>query len=245
MHLMPLLHALIATSLLLSVSPIPQEPTPPKPGMKQFQLVMLRTGKSQPGAAENVVEKQKKHLENLERMWMSDGKAVLIGPFVEKSDIRGIALLKTSLAEAKMLFADDPYIKDGDMVADIRTLWLLDGVFQKPPKFLDLTPYTFGFLRRPTPAPPPIAEEVGAKLIAGHLANLDHLREVGELVIAGPFTDSPDLLGIVVFRSADKAKVTKLMAEDPAIKAGRFRLELFTAATARGAFPPPPGEKAK
>ena len=245
MHLMQLLSALVASTLLISASLGQEEPRPPRPGMKQFQLVMLRTGKSPQGAAENVLEKQKKHLENLERMWMTDGKAVLVGPFLEKSDIRGIALLKTSMAEAKALFAEDPYIKDGDMVADIRTLWLLDGVFQKPPKFLDLTTYTFGFFKRPTPAPPPLPEEEGAKLIQGHLANLGRLRHIGELVIAGPFTDSPDYLGIVVFRSGDKAKVAKLMSEDPTVKAGRFTFELFTAATAKGAFPAPPGGEMK
>lgn len=58
------------------------------------------------------------------------------------------------------------------------------------------------------------------------MANINRMADLGALVAAGPIEGDHDLRGIFVFRvkTADEARA--LAAEDPAIKAGRLRLEL-------------------
>lgn len=60
----------------------------------------------------------------------------------------------------------------------------------------------------------------------GHMANINRMADLGALVAAGPIEGDQDLRGIFVFRvkSADEARA--LAAQDPAIKAGRLKLEL-------------------
>ncbi|MBS1791911.1 MAG: hypothetical protein JST85_29665 [Acidobacteria bacterium] len=95
----------------------------------------------------------------------------------------------------------------------------------KPPQF-DLDTYQLGFLRK-GPNSGKGTKEEAEKIQEGHMANIGKMAQAGKLIAAGPMMDDGDLRGIFVFKATmDEAKA--LAAEDPAIKAGRLRMELFT-----------------
>jgi uncharacterized protein YciI len=93
--------------------------------------------------------------------------------------------------------------------------------------------YYMAFLRRGpawTKERTPEALEAGK----GHMANIERLAKCGKLVIAGPFDVPAD------------APAVALTAQAPAVKAGRFAIEVLpwygpTGLTYEGHLPPEPG----
>jgi uncharacterized protein YciI len=61
----------------------------------------------------------------------------------------------------------------------------------------------------------------------GHLTHLFTLEQEGHISIFGPILNHPRSKGIVIFNTTDKEKITRLMAEDPYVKAGYFTYELL------------------
>jgi uncharacterized protein len=92
------------------------------------------------------------------------------------------------------------------------------------PGGFEMTTYYVGFLYRGAKWTPEQTAETEA-LQKGHLANILKLAQEGKLVVAGPFTDGGDLRGIFVFRVGSMAEAQALAESDPAVKAGRLRLE--------------------
>ncbi len=68
------------------------------------------------------------------------------------------------------------------------------------------------------------------KLFEGHMANIKAMGRAGKLLIAGPFDDDVNradaLAGIFIFDTTDEAEVKALLANDPAIAAGRLKASL-------------------
>jgi Uncharacterized protein conserved in bacteria len=71
-----------------------------------------------------------------------------------------------------------------------------------------------------------------------HLAHLAELHERGVLLLAGPFGDQPDesLRGLCVMTTS-VSETRALMANDPAVKAGRLVPEVMCWWTAPGSLP--------
>jgi uncharacterized protein len=65
-----------------------------------------------------------------------------------------------------------------------------------------------------------------SQLIQAHLKNIGRLAKEGKLLLAGPFLDKGDLAGIFVFNVTTIEEARKLVATDPAVKAGLFDMEL-------------------
>jgi uncharacterized protein len=65
-----------------------------------------------------------------------------------------------------------------------------------------------------------------AKIFEGHMANIKAMARTGKLVIAGPFeadaTDKNAYAGLFIFDVTDAAELKALLANDPAIAAGRL-----------------------
>jgi uncharacterized protein YciI len=95
----------------------------------------------------------------------------------------------------------------------------------KPPQF-DNEEYQFGLLSR---GPKWTAENTPEiqKIQEGHMANINRMALMGKLFAAGPIADNGDLRGIFIFRGVSEAEANALAAEDPAIKAGRLKLEIL------------------
>ena len=71
----------------------------------------------------------------------------------------------------------------------------------------------------------------------GHLGHLVRMTKEGKMLVAGPFTDGNDPLGICVYvTSVEEAR--RLAEEDPAVKAGRVAVEVRPWMAAKGIVVP-------
>ena len=77
---------------------------------------------------------------------------------------------------------------------------------------------------KPGPARPDSAQRM--QLMQGHLKNIGRLAKEGRLLLAGPCLDKGPISGIFIFNVATVAEANKLVATDPAVKAGMFLVEL-------------------
>jgi len=96
--------------------------------------------------------------------------------------------------------------------------------------------YSFVLLRRGPRAHEYEGEEL-ARLQEEHLAHLSAMKERGDLLVAGPFSDQPDETwrGICLYRTG--LEETRALAEqDPSVQAGRLAVEVFTWWTEKGAL---------
>jgi uncharacterized protein len=98
---------------------------------------------------------------------------------------------------------------------------------------------TIVFLRRGTD-PPHLTDEASAALHHAHLAYLADLGRRGVVVANGPLLEQSDetLRGMTVY-AVDADEARRLAEADPAVLAGRFRIDVARWAVAHGhvAFP--------
>lgn len=229
----------VALALLLQPASSAQD-TPGQ--MMTYQMVLLKKGPSAP-PSDPAAQKQMQD-EHLARLAEQNRKRInlIYGPILVDTDIRGIGILDVrSAEEAKQLFADDPFVKAGVMVPEVRA-WMGPRGWFAPPASTDVTnpanlePLVLGFLVR---GPNTTQDKAAAAEIQkGHLAYMDALHAQGKLVVAGPFADQGAARGLVVYRVKDVAEAKALAAEDPAVKAGRLVLEAYPWMTFKGILKP-------
>lgn len=70
-----------------------------------------------------------------------------------------------------------------------------------------------------------------------HLAHLWSQHESGKLVVMGPVLDDGDIRGLSLYRAESAEEIQTLAAEDPAVKSGRFVIEVHPWMTHRGILP--------
>jgi len=92
------------------------------------------------------------------------------------------------------------------------------------PEKYEMTTYQVAFLVRGPNWSPAETEETKA-IQAGHMENIRKMGASGKLLIAGPFEDGGDLRGMFIFRVATLEEAKALAEQDPAVKAGRLKLE--------------------
>ena len=73
-----------------------------------------------------------------------------------------------------------------------------------------------------------------AQIQKGHMEHLSKLSREGHIQIAGPFGGNGDLRGIVVFSVSSKEEAERLASEDPAVIAGRLKVEILEWWAAKG-----------
>lgn len=89
----------------------------------------------------------------------------------------------------------------------------------------DSTAYVFVFLNA-NPSRPQLTQDSIKELQKAHLENIDRLYHLGKLAIAGPFADTSGG-GIFILKATSVDEASALLSTDPAIRAGRFVLELY------------------
>jgi uncharacterized protein YciI len=108
----------------------------------------------------------------------------------------------------------------------------------------EMTTYYVAFLYRgPKWTPQDTAET--KKIQEEHMANIQQMARDGKLVLAGPFTDNGELRGIFVFQGISADEAQQLAANDPAVKAGRLRMEMHPWYAAKGIHVDPPVTREK
>jgi uncharacterized protein len=99
---------------------------------------------------------------------------------------------------------------------------------------VELDRYTFVLLRR-GPRAAELSDAEALELQEAHLAHLDAMAAAGKLAGAGPFSEQPDetLRGLCFYRCGiDEAR--ELAERDPAVRAGRMSVDVFTWWTKKG-----------
>jgi uncharacterized protein YciI len=97
--------------------------------------------------------------------------------------------------------------------------------------------YVLVILRR-GPAWSPERTPESDKLQVAHLGHLRAMAEAGKMVVAGPFGDQEDetARGLCLYRGVTVAEARELAGRDPAVKAGRLKVEAMTWYTEKGAM---------
>lgn len=236
-----------APSQMMTYQMVLFKQAPPKPAPASMPC-------APPAAAPSPADMQAKvrgHLANLARR-NAERVNLIYGPFIAEEPsaptlkgLAGFAIVEApDAASALKLFEDDPFVRDGDMVLEVKK-WLGPRDWFAPPAKpaaddpakMEMEPLIFGILVR-GPAgknpPPEHTPEVRREIQRGHLAYMDELHKQGKLLMAGPFMEDGDWRGIVVYRVASVADAQALAANDPAVKAGRLVLEARPWMTLKG-----------
>lgn len=90
--------------------------------------------------------------------------------------------------------------------------------------------YVMVFLRRGPSWSPERSPEV-EKISDGHMAHIRAMGETGKMLLAGPFeiegTPPNAIAGILLFDGVSVEEARSMASEDPAVKAGRFTLDVL------------------
>ncbi|MDQ1638042.1 MAG: uncharacterized protein QOF62_1381 [Pyrinomonadaceae bacterium] len=213
-----------------------QEKKQPQSKLIQFQMALLKRGPKWTGES----NAQTKELETAQRAYanslLDSGKAVIAGRFDDDGEIRGVYILRTtSPDEAKAWAENSPVVKSGHLTAEMHPWWSED-VMKKTSTPEKMTRVYLGFLSRGdkwTPEKSAATEE----LQKAHLANIYRLAEMKKLVVAGPFGDDTPLRGMFVFRVASINEARELAATDPAVQAGRLKVDIHPWVVPEGILP--------
>jgi uncharacterized protein YciI len=229
--------ALLVTALIAQTA-APQAASAPGE-MMTYQMVLLKKGPAAP--PESAEARQKLADEHLSRLADLNRKRVnvLYGPVTDVGNLLGMSLLAVSSAdEARKIFAEDPLVKSGVMVVEVRPWMGPRDWFKQPASYDVMSPanqdhLVLGFLVRP--ANPAVLDPAKSQeLQKAHLAYMDSLNAQGKLPAAGPFVDNTSSRGLVIYRVKDVAAAKALAAEDPLVKAGRLELEAYPWMTLKG-----------
>ena len=103
---------------------------------------------------------------------------------------------------------------------------------EKPDKPEMKTYYLVLLLKGPNRSQDPTE---AAKIQEAHLVHLTKMTKDGKLVMAGPLLDEIDLGGICVYAVKTLEEAKALEEADPAVKAGRLKVEVHPWMSQRGA----------
>ena len=226
------LAVLILTLTSFSIAQEPQHK------LVQFQMAIMKKGPALVSTKEqepNQILQQ--HLANVLSL-LDSGKAVIVGPFRDDTNVAGIFILRaSSTAEAKTWVDADPAVRAGLMVPEMHPWWSED-IFQKANSPLKLNTVYFAFLKKgPNRKEGDDKNPEIQELQKAHIANIQRLAAMKKLLVAGPFGDNGDLRGIFVLRVASLKEAQDLCATDPMVKSGRLLVELHPWQVPEGVLP--------
>jgi uncharacterized protein YciI len=166
------------------------------------------------------------------------GNLVASGPISsEKDSLVAVMILRAAdLEAAKNVVQADPLVQNGLWAADVHPWMTQKDVLPSLKSYDPAKFYYLGFLRRGTKFTNEETPE-RQKIQEGHMANIRRLGAMGKLIAAGPFMDDGDLRGIFVFKTATLEEANELTNTDPAVKAGRLRIDLYSWQVPAEAFP--------
>ena len=72
------------------------------------------------------------------------------------------------------------------------------------------------------------------KIQEGHMANINKMAKSGQLVAAGPFENGGQNRGLLIFDLETVEEALKMEGEDPAVMAGRLKMNAFYWWVAKG-----------
>jgi uncharacterized protein YciI len=221
--------------------PVAGRAVPAPPENVRYQLGLLVRGPGwTPGRTPATDSIQAGHLANIGRMW-EHGALLLAGPFMNGGELRGVFVFRPGEDPLDSLMAGDPAIAAGRLECRLYPWLAPPGLGEEYRRNAQAgakdSMVTFGWVMlqrgpRYDSNPSPSVR----KLLARHQAHTDKLRERGQLLFAGAIEGTGDLRGVLVMRG-DSATVAQAVADDPAVRAGRFTPRVLQWWTARGNIP--------
>lgn len=204
----------------------------PKYDMGKIQLVFLSLSPEWKASrpSEQVMREHRAVVEKLIR----EGRLAISGEVSGTGELREIMVVKTeSSEEARQAALSLPAVEAGMLKAEVLS-WFAARNYITPP-VLPLTPanYVFGLLVRGPNWTAAVTEET-KRLQEGHMANINRLAEAGKLVLAGPFINGGERRGVFIFKVDTLEEARALTETDPAVKAGRLKIELHRWAVPKG-----------
>jgi len=199
-------------------------------GTSRYYVAFLRPDPARKSLSKEEGERiQTAHMANIHKM-ADDGVLVSAGPFDDTPHtISGIFIFKVdSLERAREIALKDPTVVEHRNTIDVhewdgpagigdeyRRLHRLD---PKTPENMQVHPFCMLFKGT--------VEDAECEVLAAHRQYVQKLRRDGKLSAAGRVNGEDGLAGLVVFRAIPMEEAQQLLKDDPAVKAGVFRVEL-------------------
>lgn len=207
----------------------------PEYDMGKMQMIFL-TRSSEAGKADPAKGSGERHRAFVEKL-IREGRVALWGEMADETPLREVLVIKTeSLDEARQLADSLPLVKEGALKADLLSWYAARNLITAAKWPLAKSDYVFGILVRGSKWTREQTEET-KKLQEGHMANINRLAEAGKLVLAGPFYGDGDRRGIFIFKVDSIAEAQALTDTDPAVSAGRLKIELYRWRVPAGMLP--------
>jgi uncharacterized protein YciI len=205
--------------------------------MTTFQLVFLKRNPDWKARSSTEAQRiESTHQEFFDGLIRLD-QVLISGPVTDDSDLRAIIVSNaTTMQQAQSIVESDPAVKAGMLRAETYAWYAGTGIMKKPKVITPKEKYFFGVLVRGPEWTPEITSEV-KKLQEAHMANIRRMGETGKLVIAGPLENAGQLRGIYVFKLNSLQEAKSWSETDPAVKAGRFAIEIHPWLLAQGSLP--------
>jgi uncharacterized protein YciI len=220
--------SLLLAGLLTALASLPAsaaDERKPEAEMGRMQLILLsRATGAKPAAPDAAtLAAQRKATDAL----LQSGALAFVGDTTGDTALREVLILRSAETNAaRELAASLPAVKSGAWTAEPLTWFTATNYFKPAAAGAPRTPYVFGLLLSGTNAAKLPPEEV-SKIQEGHMANIRRLAEAGKLAIAGPFAGGGNRRGVFIFNLDSTAEAQKLADTDPAVIAGRLRIELW------------------
>jgi uncharacterized protein YciI len=207
----------------------------PEYDMGKMQMIFLTHLPGGPGEDWTKLSRGQ-HQAYVEKL-IKDNRLALWGEVATKSPLREILVIKTeSIEEAQQLADSLPSVKEGKVKAEVLSWYAARNLIKTAEKPITSTVYIFGMLVRGPKWTKEQTEET-KKIQEGHMSNINRLAEAGKLVLAGPFYGDGDRRGVFIFKVGTEEEAQELTDTDPAVKAGRLKIELYRLNVPKGMLP--------
>lgn len=216
---------LLFTALSFAQQPQSEAKKDEKPAFQLetfYMAIMTKAANYDTGKANAFAETEKNYWQAL----ATKGDLILGGPSASNDSLAAAFVFRAADQDAaSKLAAADPLVQQKLWTAFVIP-WGTQKDSLKPLKSYDpVVNYYLGFLKRGDKWSPEETPE-RARIQEAHLKNIGRLAQMGKLVAAGPFMEDSDYRGIFVFKTATMEEANELTNTDPAVQAGRLRIEL-------------------
>lgn len=222
------------------------EARPPASDVRYRLGLLVRGPTWTPERTPRTASIQAGHMANIGRMW-EHGALLAAGPFEDGGELRGVFVFRPGDDPLDSLMAGDSAIATRRLECRIHPWLAPAGIGEDYRRHAEVVArtgvgkrdsmVTFGWVmlqRGPRHDEGP--SRAARSLDARHRAHVEKLRASGRLVFAGEVEGTGDLRGVLVMKG-DSAEVARAVAEDPAVRAGRFTPRVLRWWTAHGTIP--------